>query len=76
MLSTHQAEAQVTRPVVDAEQVRTMQKLVRDVHIEEDLLEYARLSDFTRHETARAARGLAGSDPRSDPGVEGRGCTG
>ena len=83
MLLAHHAEPTVARPMIDANAVQQMQTLVKSVHVDRDLYEYAvSLTEFTRSD----ARVLLGASPRATLGliqaakaaaiIEGRGyCT-
>jgi MoxR-like ATPase len=66
MLMAHHVAPAEAKSVVDGDQLVAMQSLVRDVHVERDLYDYAvGLSDFTRHDQ----RVLLGASPRATLGL-------
>jgi MoxR-like ATPase len=66
MLMAHHIEPAEARPMIDAETVAHLQQLVRSVHVEQDLYEYAvGLSEFTRADK----RVLLGASPRATLGL-------
>jgi MoxR-like ATPase len=66
MLMAHHIEPVEARPMVDADTVAHLQQLVRSVHVEQDLYEYAvALSEFTRNDK----RVLLGASPRATLGL-------
>jgi len=66
MLAAHHVAPVEARPVVDGAAVVAMQRLVREIHVEADLYEYAvRLTTFTRDDP----RVLLGASPRATLGL-------
>ncbi len=62
MIKAHHAAAIEARAVIDADAVRQMQDITRQVFVEDDLYEYAvGLSHFTRHDS----RVMLGASPRA-----------
>jgi MoxR-like ATPase len=62
MLMAHHVEPTRAEPMIDASAVQHLQELVKRVHVEKDLYEYAvSLSEFTRSD----ARVLLGASPRA-----------
>ncbi|HZO16362.1 MAG TPA: MoxR family ATPase [Polyangiaceae bacterium] len=66
MLMAHHIEPAEASPMIDADVVAHLQRLVRSVHVEQDLYEYAvALSEFTRADK----RVLLGASPRATLGL-------
>jgi MoxR-like ATPase len=66
MLMAHHVQPAAARPMIDGAAVVHMQNLVREVHVEQDLYEYAvSLTEFTRNDS----RVLLGASPRATLGL-------
>jgi len=66
MLMAHHVKAAEASPMIDAAAVAHMQNLVRNVHVDKDLYEYAvGLTEFTRNDS----RVLLGASPRATLGL-------
>jgi MoxR-like ATPase len=66
MLMEHHVQPAEARAMIDADTISHLQRLVRSVHVEQDLYEYAvSLSEFTRNDK----RVLLGASPRATLGL-------